>query len=271
MFNPEHKYVSLMHSKSNLYASWEPLRPVRVGDYGRLQRDNSFSPEGNIFDKGLAARFGITTSDVCEDQERRIVAMEINEAKVGGNAGIDATPFGGGTIKTNFKVKKGYVAILVMLRPRHIQITNRGLLRDLIYSTAFPEKYVIVSEAYECRSYARLLAPSQEHNIEVNLDAKTNLNSFSAGIHLGWSTNVSGGDFKYALHEDEDAPRVQPLFQLVGRQLRGLRKLRRHRPVVELIPPRWRCVVLEPRDSDNTEIDDSERDTDSYDSDSTLW
>lgn len=30
--NAEHKYVSLMFEASNYYASWDPLRPVRVSE-----------------------------------------------------------------------------------------------------------------------------------------------------------------------------------------------------------------------------------------------
>lgn len=89
----EHTYVDLMFKATSCYASWDPLRPIRVrklplacghltdfepinqvGDYGRLQRDGSFAAKGNIFDDGLAEKYKITKRTDGEDQCRYIVS-----------------------------------------------------------------------------------------------------------------------------------------------------------------------------------------------------
>lgn len=88
----EREYVSLMFKATSCYASWDPLRPVRVrapkcgyscrgidyfhqvGDYGRLQDDGSFAPLENIFENGMAEKYKIRQRTEGQDECRYIVS-----------------------------------------------------------------------------------------------------------------------------------------------------------------------------------------------------
>lgn len=135
-------------------------------------------------------------------------------------------------------MSSSYGAILTMASARYVSQEPSGALRDVIYSTAFDKNHLLVSEAYTCPSYARLLVPQQERVFQITLEASA-LHGFlrSGGDPVKWTHNADGGDFMSGTSED-GGPTFTPLFRLVGRE-RSFRKL----PIRELSPPKWRRVV----------------------------
>jgi len=243
--NPERRYVSLMHEISNYYASWDPLKSVRIGDYGHLQKDYSFIREGNIFANGLAEEFEIDTESSDADELRWIAATQTSRQSISGEVSIGNPSVTQMGIKQTFTISRSFGAILVMLNPRRTALKEDSQIKDLIYSTAFSGKHVLVTEVYTCQSYARLLAPRQTRAVEVGLDS-THAQFLHGHAHLEWRTSAEGGDFRYS-HSDRwtQEESIQPLFKLVGRRTRKMGGLRRsHRPVTELDPPRWRRVIV---------------------------
>lgn len=67
--DPEREFVRLIFDVSNKYAAWDPEVPVEVGDYGRItsgrgrwfwrRKKGTFMKEGNIYQNGMAKKFGI--------------------------------------------------------------------------------------------------------------------------------------------------------------------------------------------------------------------
>ncbi|KAH9831215.1 uncharacterized protein C8Q71DRAFT_715745 [Rhodofomes roseus] len=234
--NPEQTYVSLIHQNSNYYASWDPARLVRVGDYGHLQADGSFATEGNIFSKGWAAEFGVveirgpTNSTVC------IQSSDVEEVRGTAAGSIGASWAHRVTAKKTFIIRRSHGAILIMLEPQYTQLSPPGTLKDLVYSTALKKRHLLVSELYSCASYARLLAPRQEHVVNISLEGEAHQRLFHGRAEAEWRHTADGGDFRCGVQQGGDVA-FTPLFRLVGRKT--FRKL----PITELARPTWRRVV----------------------------
>ena len=151
-------------------------------------------------------------------------------------------------------MSSSYGAILTMASARYVSLEPSGALKDVIYSTAFDKNHLLVSEAYTCPSYARLLVPKQKRVFQITLEASA-LHGF---LPVKWTHSADGGDFMSGTSED-GAPAFTPLFRLVGREM-SFRKL----PILELSPPKWRRVVhinrtTRPQDAvSNCRIDEKE-------------
>ncbi|KAF9812625.1 hypothetical protein IEO21_06096 [Rhodonia placenta] len=268
--NPEREYVSLMFRASNCYASWDPQRPVRLGDYGHLQKDHSFVVEGNIFDEGYDQEFGITVASNDVSENRCIASLRTTEVKASVSERVGHPVIATAGLKKTFTISSGWGAILIMLNARHQCLYKGGHVEDLIYSTAFSDKNVLVSELYTCQSYARLLVPQQKHAVEVGLDVATHGGLARGNVDLEWKTSAEGGDFKYAYHaEREDGACIQPLFRLVGRRMRGPLASFTRRPVTEIPRRKW-IRVLRRHMGPTMELSDFEGDDEDSDSASTL-
>ena len=140
-------------------------------------------------------------------------------------------------VEQTFTVARSYGAILVMTNVRYATIEPAGVLKDLIYSTAFNKHQLLVSELYTCSSYARLLAPKQTHAVQLALEASAHHGLLHGTDDFKWTHTADGGDFMSGTSKDGTSA-FAPLFRLVGRE-KTFRKL----PIRELSPPKWRRIV----------------------------
>ncbi|KZT67053.1 hypothetical protein DAEQUDRAFT_429165 [Daedalea quercina L-15889] len=209
----EREYVSLLYKATACYASWDPLRPVRVGDYGRLQHDGSFAPEGNIFDEGLAERYKIDKSTHGQDELRYIVSDNGKEISVAPDVDISLESIVEGHVKCKVAFSKGRGALLAMLRPRLAAITYPGRLSRLLADQRDWRDFVLVSEVYTCRSYARLLTYNASREVTVGLGANVPIApaiglpvNVGGDVDVHWKTDCRSGDWKSA-HYDSVLPR----------------------------------------------------------------
>ncbi|KZT63773.1 hypothetical protein DAEQUDRAFT_88826 [Daedalea quercina L-15889] len=249
-------YISLIYGKSDYYASWDPSRPVRLGDYGHLQADYSFAPEGNIFDRGLARLFDITARAAPREEVRCIVSRHVDEVRQSATDEMGVSWLHKVKVGQAFTVNRSYGAILLMLNPRLTSLEPSGTLHDLVYSTAMKKRHLLVSEIYHCPSYARLLAPKQSHTVKLSLEGGIHQGLIQGKEAFQWIHDADGGDFKSGIIEGGDTA-FTPLFRLVGRETRHLRKL----PILELAPPKWRRVVdASPQNLQLDEGDDYDHD-----------
>ncbi|KAH9843486.1 uncharacterized protein C8Q71DRAFT_697968 [Rhodofomes roseus] len=240
--SPEREYVSLMYKTTACYASWDPLRPVHVGDFGRLQDDGSFAPHGNIFAEGLAGKYKIEKHTQGQDKLRYVVSNNGKEVSVAPDVDISLESIVEGHIKHKVTFSKGRGALLAMLKPRLTTVTYPGRLSRLLADREWSD-FVLVSEAYTCRSYARLLTSTSSKEVTVGLGASLPV-AAAAGVPVNvggdidvhWHTDAHSGDWKCAHHEpvmrrgvsstaEEDKlsneengsePLCYPLFKLVA-------------------------------------------------------
>ncbi|KAI0727960.1 hypothetical protein C8Q72DRAFT_974770 [Fomitopsis betulina] len=236
--NPEHTYVSLIYVNSNFYASWNPSKPVRIGDYGQLQSDNSFAADGNIFDTELPGTFNIANYERSSTKESKcIVSRDVDEVKHKGTGEMGASLLHKAKVEQTFAITRSYGAILVMNNVRYATLEPAGALIDLIYSNAFKKNQVLVTELYTCSSYARLLAPKQTRVVQVTLEASAHQRVLCGQEEAKWTHTADGGDFMSGTAKDGEHA-FAPLFRLVGRK-RKFRTL----PIRELSPPKWKRVL----------------------------
>ncbi|KAH9920774.1 uncharacterized protein B0H18DRAFT_1023123 [Fomitopsis serialis] len=189
----ERKYVSLMFKATACYASWDPLRPVNIGDYGRLQDD------------GLAAQYKIEKHAQGEDELRYIVSDNGNEISIAPDVNVPH--------QTQDCLLQGRGALLAMLRPHLTTITYPGRLSRLLAAQRDWKDFVLVSEVYTCHSYCWLGA-------SVPLAAAVGVPVNVGGdIDVEWQTDSHGGDWKCTQHElfeKRETPLCYPLFKLVA-------------------------------------------------------
>ncbi|EMD39086.1 hypothetical protein CERSUDRAFT_112781 [Gelatoporia subvermispora B] len=219
---PENKYVDLIFEASNCYANWDPLKAVKIGDYGYLQKDGSFVADGNIFDEGLAAQYGIETTKTGEDSIRWIQSVKTKEISGSAQAKVGAAPLVGVGIKKSFKIASSHGAVLVMLKPRLESIKYPGRLKALLTSREDWKEQVVISEVYTCHSYARLLAPKQSSEVEISLDGKTHAGLVGGKTKMQWKTSHEAGDFKCRHGSGKTGDVIcYPLYKLVSLRARG--------------------------------------------------
>ncbi|CCL98066.1 uncharacterized protein FIBRA_00060 [Fibroporia radiculosa] len=236
--SPEQTYVDMMFAASNYYASWDPLRPVRLGDYGILQEDGSFAESGNIFTDGIAEKYNISLEDCGTDKLRWVEAIHSKERRMTAHVMSGNPPIMEVGLKKTFSITSHRGAILVMLEPKLSRLTYPGRLSKLIHSEHFNDEHVLVTEVYACESYARLLAPHQESSVEIALTASSAGGAVGGKGSMEWKTSASSCDFKSA-HDSDDGKVHYPLFRLCGRKHRHkcMHLWHAHRAVVELPPP----------------------------------
>ncbi|KZT13310.1 uncharacterized protein LAESUDRAFT_754292 [Laetiporus sulphureus 93-53] len=226
----ERDYVSLLYKTTNCYASWDPLLPVEVGDYGYLQKDGSFAPKGNIFKDGLAERYDITKQVRGCDQIRWVTSGNAKEVSFDPNVNLSFDTIADAHLKYKFSFSGQRAALLAMYEPQLTSITYPARLSRLLSSQEWKNQ-VIVSEGYTCRSYARLLTWDRKREVTVGLGASAPIIaalgfpvSAGGGIDLSWKTSTHSCDWKargVRLREKEVAEKearqlCYPLFKLVA-------------------------------------------------------
>jgi len=214
-----------------------------IGDYGRLQDDGSFAPHGNIFDEGLAAQYKIEKHAQGEDELRYVVSDNGDEISIAPDVNVSLESILEGHIKHKVAFSKGRGALLAMLRPHFTTITYPGRLSRLLAAQRDWKDFVLVSEVYTCRSYARVLTSSASKEVTIGLGASVPLAAavgvpVNAGgdIDVEWHTDFRSGDWKCTQHElfkhreavqsandvkrgdeeDESRSLCYPLFKLVA-------------------------------------------------------
>ncbi|OCH96317.1 hypothetical protein OBBRIDRAFT_232425 [Obba rivulosa] len=219
---PENKYIDLIFEASNYYANWDPLKVVKTGDYGYLQKDGSFAADGNIFEEGLATKYGIETTKTGEDSIRWIQSVKTKEISGGAQAKVGTAPLVGVGIKKSFKIASSHGAVLVMLKPRLESIKYPGRLKALLTSSEDWNERVVISEVYTCHSYARLLAPKQSSEVEISLDGKSHAGLVGGKAKMQWKTSHEAGDFRCRHGTGKPGDVIcYPLFKLVSLRARG--------------------------------------------------
>jgi len=215
----ERKYVSLMFHASDLYASWEPLKRVALGDYGQLDDHYSLIVEGNIFADGLAEELQVEEQINATDTVRFIDSemIEKHSHVIGANFTTPHAPIQAG-IKKSYEVSGHRGAVLAMVKPRHHSLTNPGRLAKHIADDDSWKHRVVITELYTCHSYARLYTPRIEHAFELGLEASVASPIMGTRANFSWRTSNQHGDFKHRdVFDEADETLCYPLFKLMGR------------------------------------------------------
>ncbi|EJT99749.1 hypothetical protein DACRYDRAFT_117921 [Dacryopinax primogenitus] len=159
------KYADLIFTGSRL--QWSPFYPsapssqVQCGDYGFLSPETgAFKREGNIYDEGIARRWGIKQPEVVEgevEKESWTISKNARALAYGKDCRVPDAQI------QKFK-RKGHVsflsdrgAVLVTLDSRTLSIPQKTQLKSLLSEPGLQGKH-LVSEVVQCSKYARYMS-----------------------------------------------------------------------------------------------------------------
>ncbi|KAJ6532885.1 hypothetical protein DFH09DRAFT_1043901 [Mycena vulgaris] len=216
------KYIDLIQVATSKWASWDPPHPIKVGDYGTVDKaTGQFEKDGNIYDDAetaaLAAGYPpqtippdekmVITSETTQGRdfslspEVQVITVLFSLTPFSLLGGRDVPGLAEASIKGQWKFKTGKTgALLVMAKPRSALIAN-GLLKHLVDIPALKNKY-LVTETVSCHAYSMYLSSKSEDSVSLALLAKTPLPVaplFSAGGEIAgsWWCKTGAGVFRH--------------------------------------------------------------------------
>ncbi|KAJ7688769.1 hypothetical protein B0H14DRAFT_3052155 [Mycena olivaceomarginata] len=128
------KYIDLIQAASSKWANWDPPHPIKVGDYGTVDKDTGrFEKDGNIYEDATAT-----------EQKR-----DLNLSPQVSIPGIAEA-----SIQGQWKFKSGKTgALLVMAQPRSSWVPANALFKKLLEIPALKDKY-LVTKIVACHTYS---------------------------------------------------------------------------------------------------------------------
>ncbi|KAG8884813.1 hypothetical protein FRB99_004500, partial [Tulasnella sp. 403] len=264
------KFVDLIFKASNRFPNWEPPKPIRVGDWGSIDRSSGeFKRDGNIFDdKQLMAELpdlAKYTPSISAPETKYIVGSEnVVAVDLGMSPGLSVAGPGGASVKGTWKFQKGSRgALLVMSQPRltHISIE---VLRTLSKCERMLSKTIIIS-VYDCPAYVMYMSDKGGNELSVSMNGSLPVPqapglAAGGGAEAGWNSSYSGGVYRESF-DGSGQNRFTPLFHpmIVPRPVRGTVDIETRDWTTQ---PPWT-----PIDDDGVEIDPIYDDFDTTDED----
>ncbi|KAJ7801379.1 hypothetical protein B0H14DRAFT_2895724 [Mycena olivaceomarginata] len=185
------KYIDLIQAASSKWANWDPPHPIKVGDYGTLDKDTGrFEKDGNIYeDAATAALAADHPPEIAAADEKIVISSETVQKR-----DLNLSP--------QWKFKSGKTgALLVMAQPRSSWVSANALFKKLLEIPALKDKY-FVTEIVACHAYSMYLSSKLEDTVSLALLAKTPIPVaplVSAGGELGgsWWSETGAGVFRH--------------------------------------------------------------------------
>ncbi|KAJ7719437.1 hypothetical protein DFH07DRAFT_314285 [Mycena maculata] len=216
------KYVDLIHAASSKWANWDPPHPIKVGDYGTIDKDTGgFEKEGNIYEyaatAALAANYPPETT--APDDEMVIASETAQKRHFSLGPQVNVSGVAEASIKGEWKFRSGKTgALLVMAKPRSSLMAVNAVLTNLVDLPALKDKY-LVTETITCHAYSMYLSNKSEDTISLALLATVPIAvaPLSAGGNIGggWWRETGAGVFRQGFASPETgADSFTPLFVL---------------------------------------------------------
>ncbi|KAJ7186404.1 hypothetical protein C8R46DRAFT_274783 [Mycena filopes] len=192
------KYIDLIHAVSSKWASWDPPHPIKVGDYGVVDKDTGrFVKDGNIYE-GLQLELD-QPEILPEDEKIVITAQTEHNHDFNLSPELNIAGIAEASIKGQWKFKTDRTgALLAMSHPRSSRLgAENGLLKRLVALPELKDKY-LVTETVSCHAYGLYLSSGSEDTLSLALVATTPIAVaplLSAGGEVGgswWSKSGSG-------------------------------------------------------------------------------
>ncbi|KAJ6604910.1 hypothetical protein B0H10DRAFT_2077692 [Mycena sp. CBHHK59/15] len=215
------KYIDLIHAVSSKWASWDPPHPIKVGDYGTIDKDTGrFERDGNIYEDPSTATLAADHPPESAAPDEKMVITSETEQKRDFSFGpqVNIPGIAEASIKGQWKFKTGKTgALLVMAEPRSSFIHASVLLQKLVDIPALKDKY-IVTETVACHAYSMYLSSKSEGTVSLALLATSPIPVtplISAGGEIGgsWWSETGAGVFRHGCAPPETYS-FTPLFVL---------------------------------------------------------
>ncbi|KAJ7479504.1 hypothetical protein FB451DRAFT_161592 [Mycena latifolia] len=199
------KYIDLIQTASSKWASWDPPHPIKVGDYGTIDRETGrFDKDGNIYDdpatKALMAHH--PAEKLAPDEQLVIASETATKRELSLGPQVSVAGIADASLKGHWTFKSGKTgALLVMASPRSVLLSAGPLLKHLIDVPALRDKY-LVTETVACHAYSMYLSSKSDDKISLALLATVPVIAaplVSAGGEVGggWWRATGAGVFRH--------------------------------------------------------------------------
>jgi len=221
MINASRKYIDLVYQASTKWANWDPPVPVKVGDYGEVDRNTGrFERHGSIYDPAIEA--ALPAIDIQEytpqhsDPERSMVIT----SKVASKVALDVNPTAGvpgvvdAEINWKWQFGRDRGAVLAIVQPRFAYLKKDLDVKDLLKVPMLKGKHLVTS-AVTCSAYAYYLSNTGKDTFSLTLTATSSVPGAPATVGGSspweWHKETGSGFYRDAAH---DKPDLTPLFSL---------------------------------------------------------
>ncbi|KAJ7818004.1 hypothetical protein B0H14DRAFT_2840812 [Mycena olivaceomarginata] len=155
------KYIYLILAASSKWANWDPPHPIKVGDYGTVDKDTGrFEKDGNIYeDAATAALAADHPPEIAAADEKIVISSETEQKRdLNLSPQVCIPGIAEASIKGRWKFKSGKTgALLVMAQPRSSWVPANTLFKKLLEIPALKDKY-LVTEIVACHAYSMYLS-----------------------------------------------------------------------------------------------------------------
>ncbi|EJC99392.1 uncharacterized protein FOMMEDRAFT_170410 [Fomitiporia mediterranea MF3/22] len=217
------KYIDLVKSATDKYASWEPSLPIVPGDYGLVdRRSGQFEKHGNIYQeediKDLTLKYPPETGPEVDDY--RIHSTNTRTVTLGPD--VHATFLGAvqPALGGQWRFGRHRGALLLMYRQRITRVPHE-LLEQLRISDWVKGRH-IVTQVHNCPAYALYLSDRSSETVSISLRVDVPVPTVpgltaGAGLTASWVAKGVTGIFQRASNSEAV---FAPLYQLkeVGRR-----------------------------------------------------
>ncbi|KAF7334622.1 hypothetical protein MVEN_02292500 [Mycena venus] len=201
------KYIDLILEVSSKWASWDPPHPIKVGDYGTIDKATGrFEKDGNIYDDPNLSFVRDHQPEILPPEEKMVFTSQTAQTHEF-NLGPEVTIPGiaEASIKGQWKFKSGKTgAVLVIAQPRSSLISgNASALFKTLLDLDLPhlkDKF-LVTETVACPAYGLYLSNKTDDTISLALLASTPLPipviSAGGSIEAKWYSQTGAGVFRH--------------------------------------------------------------------------
>jgi len=215
--------VDLIHTAEGKYGNWDPSVPVRLGDYGYIDRKTgAFNAQGNIYEGNFVIRHADTMAALGEpttyprDNHRVISSDSMTQFHHSADANL-TSPAGIADVSVNWKFKFGkrHGVALVMLNPAIRKFPKEGDLKPLLKVVNEELKgKVLVTSAITCDAYGFIIGHGSNEYASLGLAGGTTAAlpvSGGAGAQFSWIYSSTVGVWKVGSPEGQT---YHPIFEL---------------------------------------------------------
>ncbi|KAJ7025922.1 hypothetical protein C8F04DRAFT_1126770 [Mycena alexandri] len=200
------KYIDLIQAVSSKWASWDPPHPIKVGDYGTVDKDTGrFEKDGNIYDDPAIAALSLDhqPETLAPDEKIIFTSQTENSSEFKLSPEVKIPGIAEASIKGQWKFKTGKRgALLAMAQPRSSKFSSENvLLKRLVDRPELKDKY-LVTETVSCHAYSLYLSSKSDDTVSLALVATTPIPVaplVSAGGEVGgsWWSKTGSGVFRH--------------------------------------------------------------------------
>ncbi|TFY79557.1 hypothetical protein EWM64_g4456 [Hericium alpestre] len=207
-------FTDLIQEASMRYGNWSPNQQMKVGDYGKLNRETAeFEKDGSIYDEDFMPELKIKENHDVEEQQPEDEFIVVS--REGKTQGFDADftaaypGIASSHIKGRWSFGRGRGAVVVLHKPVEKMIKDRSMLLPKLTDTL--KDRALVTSVFECGMFALLLTQKAEQLSDAAVGLNL-LEKVGIGLNGTWNHYTSSGVWRCGGEEGKSI--FYPLYSL---------------------------------------------------------